>query len=128
MANMTFDRITKTMVILLALCFVLSVTVASVNAATFEQENKFYDHEGKYKDGDNYGQGYKDGDNYRQSFKYGYDKGYIDGNKDCSQYGRKNIIRKIPDPSNNDKRYRGSFNLGYTNGYHEKRYTCLKNK
>ena len=48
MAKKTFDRITKTMAILLALCFVLSVTAASVNAATFEHGNKFNDHSDKY--------------------------------------------------------------------------------
>lgn len=82
-----------------------------------EQGNKFYDHGGKYKDGDKYEQGYKDG----------YNKGYIDGKEDCIQYGSKDFIRKIPDSSNKDKRYREDFYRGYTTGYHEKRYKCLKN-
>ncbi len=69
MANKIFDRITKTMAILLVLCFVLSVTVASVNAAAFE---------------DKYGQGYKDG----------YSKGSNDGKKDCDQYGSKDIVSR----------------------------------
>ncbi len=103
MANKIVDRITKTMAILLVLCFVLSVTVASVNAAAFE---------------DKYGQGYKDG----------YRKGSNDGKKDCNQYGDKEILKKIPDLSGNDKSYSKGFILGYTTGYNEKRYSCLKNK
>ena len=136
MANKTFDRITKTMAILLLLCFVLSVTAISVNAATFEQRNKFYDHAGKYKHGDKYGQDYKDGNNYRQDYrdgdkykqgyKDGYNKGLNDGREDCIKYGSKDFIRKIPNPHNKDKRYREGFIQGYTIGYHEKRYTCLK--
>jgi branched-subunit amino acid permease len=102
MANKIFDRITKTMAILLVLCFVLSVTVASVNAAAYE---------------DKYGQGYKDG----------YSKGSSDGKNDCNQYGSKDFIRKIPNPSNNDESYIKGFILGYKTGYNGERYTCLKN-
>ena len=101
MTNKIFDRITKTMAILLVLCFLLSVTVASVNAAAFE---------------DKYEQGYQDG----------YSKGSNDGKKDCDQYGSKEILKKMPDPSNNDKSYSKGFILGYTTGYNEKRYSCLK--
>jgi len=109
-ANKTFDRTTKTMAILLTLCFVLSVTVASVNAAPFEQRNKLHDH------GDQYGQGYKNG----------YSKGSNDGKRDCSEYGSKDVLKKIPSPSNNDENYKKGFKLGYLTGYDEKRYTCLK--
>lgn len=116
MTNRTFNRITKTITFLLALCSVLSVTAASVSAATLEQGNKSCGHEDKYKDSDSYGQGYNDG----------HGKGYIDGKKDCSQYGRKNILRKIPGHSNNEKSYCKGFLLGYKAGYNEKRYTCLK--
>lgn len=101
MANKIFDRITKTMGILFVLCFVLSVTVASVNAAASE---------------DNYGQGYKDG----------YSKGSNDGKTDCSQYGSKDFIRKMPNPSNNDESYVKGFIIGYKTSYNEERYTCLK--
>jgi hypothetical protein len=101
MANKIFDRITKTMAILLVLCFVLSVTVASVNAAASE---------------DKYGQGYKDG----------YSIGSNDGKNDCNQYGSKDFIRKIPSPSNNDESYVKGFILGYKTGYNGERYTCLK--
>jgi len=110
MGKKKFFRVTKTMAILLALCFVLSVTVASVNAATFEQRNKLHDH------GDQYGQGYKDG----------YAKGHNDGEKQCIQSGSKDNLQKIPDPSNNDKSYRESFKQGYLTGYNEIRYSCLK--
>jgi hypothetical protein len=101
MANKIFDKITKTMAILLVLCFVLSVTVASVNAATYE---------------DKYGQGYKDG----------YSEGSKDGKNDCNQYGSEDFIRKIPNPSNNDESYIKGFILGYKTGYNGERYTCLK--
>lgn len=146
MANKTFDRITKTMAILLALCFILSVTAISVNATALEQGNKFHDHAGKYKHGDKYGQDYKDsnsygqdyrdgdkyaqgyidGDQYRQGYKDGYSKGLNDGREDCIKYGSKDFLRKIPNPSNEDKRYREGFSLGYTTGYHKTRYACLK--
>lgn len=101
MANKIFYRFTETMAILLVLCFILSVTVASVNAAPFE---------------DKYGQGYKDG----------YGKGSNDGKKDCNQYGNKEILKKIPNISSNDKSYIKGFILGYTTGYNEKRYSCLQ--
>jgi len=110
MANKTFDRITKTIAILLALCFVLSVTVASVNAAVFEQRNKPHNQ----------------GDKYTQGYKNGYSEGSNDGKKDCSEYGSKDNLKKIPSPSNNDKNYEKGFKLGYLNGYNEKRYSCLK--
>jgi hypothetical protein len=136
MVNKIFDRITKTMAILLALCFVLSVTAVSVNAAAFEQRNKFYDHTDKYKhgdkhghdyrDGNNHGQDYRDIDKYEQGYKDGYNEGFKDGIKDCIKYGSKEFIRKIPDPPNKDNRYRAGFIQGYTIGYHEKRYACLR--
>ena len=112
MANKTFDRITKKMAFLLALCFLLSVTAVSVNAATFEQGNKFNDH------GDKYGQGYKDG----------YSKGSNDGQKDCNQHGSREVLKKIPYPSNNDQSYRNGFKQSYITGYNEERYSCLKHK
>jgi hypothetical protein len=111
-------RVTETMAILLALCFVLSVTVASVNAATFEHGHKFTDHSDGYEHGNKYGQGYKDG----------YAKGHNDGKKQCIQSGSGNNLQKIPDPSNNDKSYSESFKQGYLTGYNEIRYSCLKNK
>jgi hypothetical protein len=101
MENKIFVRIIKTMAVLLVLCFVLSVTVASVNAATFE-------------------------DKYRQGYKDGYREGSKDGKNDCNQYGSKDFIRKIPNPSNNDESYVKGFILGYNTGYNEERYTCLK--
>lgn len=101
MANKILYRVTKTMSILLVLCFILSVTVASVNAAAFK---------------DKYGQGYDDG----------YSKGSDDGKKDCDQYGSKEILKKIPDLSSNDVSYIKGFILGYTDGYNEKRYSCLQ--
>ncbi len=103
MENKILNKTTKAMAILLVLCFLLSVTVASVNAAAFE---------------DKYGQGYKDG----------YSKGSNDGKKDCIQYGSKDILKKMPSSSNNNESYSKGFIRGYTNGYTEQRYLCLKNK
>ncbi len=103
MSNKTFDRITTTLSILLALCFVLSVTAASVNAATFEH-------------GDKYGKGYNDG----------YSKGYKDGKKDCSKYGKTEILRKISVLFNREKSYNEGFIKGYITSYNKNRYTCLK--
>ena len=112
MGKKKFSRVTKTLAILLALCFVLSVTVASVNAATFEHGNRFNDHS------DRYGQGYENG----------YAKGQNDGNKQCNQLGSKDNLQKIPSPFNQGKDYSESFKQGYLKGYNEKRYSCLKNK
>ena len=106
------------MAILLTLCFVLSVTAASVNAAIFEHGNKFNDHSDRYGQGNKYGQAYEDG----------YAKGNNDGEKECSQSGSKDNLQKIPDPSNNEKSYLENFKQGYLKGYNEKRYSCLKNK
>jgi hypothetical protein len=101
MENKIFNKTTKTTAILLVFCFLLSVTVTSVNAAAFE---------------DKYGQGYKDG----------YIKGSNDGKKDCNQYGNKDILKKMPDPSDKDKSYGKGFILGYNTGYNEQRYSCLQ--
>jgi hypothetical protein len=156
MSKKTFARVTKTMAILLAVLFLVTVTVVSVNAATIEQGNKSDDHADKYKHGDNYGQDYKDGNNYgqdykdgnsygqdykdgnsygqdyrdgdkyRQGYKDGYSEGLNDGRKDCNKYGSKEILNKIPDPTYKDKSYSRDFILGYTTGYNEKRYLCLQ--
>jgi len=111
MPNKIFDKIKKTMAISLALCFLLSVAVASVNAATFEQNNN--------PSGNS--------NNYRQGYEDGLEKGRIDAKKDCSQYGRENTLTKIPTPSNNEKSYIEGFTKGYLTSYNEERYTCLKN-
>ena len=122
MVNQKFEKITKTLAILLALCFVLSVTVASVNAAIFEHGNRFNDHGDRYEHGNKYGHGNKHG----QGYKDGYAKGQNDGKKQCRRFGSKDNLQKIPDPSNNEKSYHKSFKQGYLKGYNEKRYSCLK--
>lgn len=102
MANKKFDRTTKTIIILLAICFLLSVTVASAKATA--------------------------NDKYRQGYNVGYSKGSHDGKKDCDQHGNKEVLKKIPTISNNDQTYINSFKIGYITGYNEKRYSCLKKK
>jgi flagellar biosynthesis/type III secretory pathway protein FliH len=102
-------RIKKTFAILLALCFVLSVTAASASAA------------GNSRDG------------YSDGYKKGYDDGKKQGQKDCEQYGGKETLSKIPSPSNEDgwtSDYKDSYNngykKGYIDGYNGIRYLCLK--
>jgi flagellar biosynthesis/type III secretory pathway protein FliH len=114
MGNNKFDRIKKTIAILLLLCFVLSVTVASVSAADNSES-------GKNKDG----------------YKAGYNKGYKDGKKqgqkDCDQYGIREILQKIPTPFNKyswtkyfTERYNKGYKGGFIDGYSQSRYKCLK--
>ena len=114
MKNTAFDKIKKTLAILLILCFVLSVTAAVANAG---ESSKY----GKNKD----------------AYKKGYNKGYKDGKrqskKDCRQYGSKEILHKIPDAivkSSWTKEYKESYTRGYEKGYIEgynrNRYACLK--
>ena len=109
MRNKKFDRIKKTLAVLLVLCFALSVTVTSANAADNSKNG--------YNDG--YNKGYKDGKNQSQ--------------KDCEKYGSRENISKIPDPSNKDswtRYYKDSYNTGYKkgyiDGYNGNRYSCLK--
>ena len=124
MGKKTFARVTKTMAILLAVLFLVTVTTVSAYTTIVGETNDgntIIIHENKQRFGshdDKYGQGYKDG----------YSKGSNDGKKDCNKYGSKEILNKIPDPNYKDKGYSRGFILGYTTGYNEKRYTCLKNK
>ena len=111
MRNKKFDRIKKTLAILLIVCFTLSVTVASVSAA------------------DNDKSGYMDG------YYKGYKDGKKQGQKDCKQYGSRENLAKIPSPLNKDswtKSYKNSYNAGYKkgylDGYNGNRYICLRYK
>ena len=114
MGNKKFDKIKKTLAILLVLCFVLSVTAAAASAAK-NSEN------GKDKDG------YKDG------YDKGYNDGKIQGQKDCRQHGVRDIPQKIPNPHTEDRwtkdfkgRYKEAYKLGFINGYSQSRYKCFK--
>jgi hypothetical protein len=111
MRNKKFDRIKKTLAILLILCFALSVTAASVSAA------------GNSKDKDGYSDGYKKG----------YNDGKKQGDKDCEEYGSTENLSKVPIPSSKDSwtiYYKSSYNTGYKkgyiDGYNGNRYKCLK--
>ncbi len=123
MRKKRFARVTKTVVILLVVLFLVTVTTVSAYTAIGGEKNDrntIAIHENKQHFGnhdDKYGQGYKDG----------YSKGSKDGKKDCNKYGSKEILNKIPDPNYKDKGYSRGFILGYTTGYNEKRYLCLKN-
>jgi len=109
-----FGGAKKTLAILLILCFILSVTVASVSAA----DNSKY---GKSKEG------------YNAGYKAGYEEGKIQGQNDCGQYGSTEVLNKIPIPFNKlswTKDYTESYNKGYKDGYldgySKSRYECLK--
>ena len=113
MGNKKFDRIKKVFVILLVLCFALSVTAVSASAH----------------DNSNHGRndsGYKDGHNK------GYEDGKTQGKKDCEKYGSRDNLAKVPPPSKHKwtKNYKRSYKNGYTNGYvdgyNKIRYNCLK--
>lgn len=114
MRNKKFDRLKKTIAILLVLCFALSVTVVSASAADNRNcgENEY---------------GYKDG------YNKGYEDGKIHGQKDCEQYGSKDALSKIPSPPDKygwTKYYRDNYKCGYEKGfigsYNQIRYNCLK--
>lgn len=114
MKNNTFDRIKKTLAILLAVCFLLSVTTASVSAT----ENSRY---GKNKVA--YGDGYSKG----------YSVGKEQGKKDCKQYGSTEILKRIPRPFTKyswtaayKKSYKNGYKSGYIDGYSGIRYECLR--
>lgn len=111
MKNKNFDKIKKTFAVLLAFCFVLSVTAAAASAADNSKNKDGY--------GDGYAKGQKDGKNQ--------------GKKDCEKYGSREILSKIPSPFNEygwTKYYRDSYNRGYEKGYLDSyninRYLCLK--
>lgn len=113
MGNKKIDRTKKTLAILLAVCFVLSVTAASVSAADNSE--------------------YKNKDGYNAGYDKGHNEGEKQGKADCKQYGIKEILQKIPSPLTIDswtKYYEENYNKGYKNGYLDgyspNRYTCLK--
>jgi len=110
MITKKFGRRKKALAVLLVVCFLLSVTVASVSAAD-NTRNK---------------------DGYSDGYKEGYEDGRKQGEKDCNQYGSREALSKIPSPPSDyrwTKNYKNSFNRGYQNGYIEgyngNRYTCL---
>jgi len=114
MGNYTLDRMKKTLVILLVFCFVLSVTAASASAA----------------DNSNY---VKNKDGYKDGYDKGYKEGKKQGEKDCQQYGKGEILKKIPGPFNKSswttdykERYNKGYGDGYIDGYSHNRYDCLK--
>lgn len=114
MRNKKIDRIKKILATLLILCFALSMTTASASTA----------------DNINYGkseEGYKDG------YNKGCEDGKIQGQKDCEQYGSRDILSKIRFPYIEyswSKDYRDNYNIGYAkgyiDGYNQIRYSCLK--
>lgn len=142
MRNKKFDRIKKTLAILLVLCFVLSVTAASVSADDSSKYGKnkedFRDDSNNYgknkedlrDDSHNYG---KNKEGFREGYQDGYKDGKTQGQKDCEKYGIKEIIQKIPTPFNkyswtkySKENYNEGYKRGYLEGYSKSRYTCLK--
>lgn len=109
MVNRKCGRIKKAFTVLLVLGFVLSVTATSAIAAS---NNK---------------NGFSDG------YRKGYDGGKKQGQKDCSKYGIREVLSKIPLPSINHSwtkiykdTYGRGFHKGYLDGYNGNRYLCLK--
>lgn len=84
----------KSIILLLLLCFLFSVSVAAAS-----------------------------------SYDDGYQKGSIDGarqaQKDCNDYGCKEILSKIPFMSPNKDFNHGYLN-GFLEGYHKNRFSGLK--
>jgi hypothetical protein len=108
MGNKKFDRIKKTLAVLLMLCFTLSITAVLAEA------------------GD-------DSNGYNDGYNKGYSDGKIQGEKDCKQYGSRENLSKIPLPpvknswsvSYGDDYLKGH-KEGYVDGYNRNRYICLK--
>jgi len=108
-------KIRKILGILLAICFLMSVTVASANANPVKNLHI-------------YQLGYNVG------AKAGYKTGFDAGSQDCIKYRHKGATTKIPNLVNKScwsKDYMIGYNLGFKNsfitGYNKGRYGCLKN-
>jgi predicted membrane protein len=107
-------KIKKIIGILLAVCFVMSVTAASANANPIKNIHI-------------YQLGYNVG------AKAGYKVGFDAGSQDCIKYRQKGATTKIPNPVNKacwSQDYRIGYNIGFKNsfiaGYNNGRYGCLK--
>jgi hypothetical protein len=114
MKNKEFDRIKKTLIILLVLCFAQTASAALASAA----------------DNSNYG---KDEDGFKDGYNKGFEDGKIQGQIECEQYGNNSTLSKIPSPFNDNswsQNYRDNYNngyeKGYIDGYNQSRYGCLK--
>jgi flagellar biosynthesis/type III secretory pathway protein FliH len=100
MGKQTFDRTKKTLGILLAVCFLISVTAALVSASNKDYED-----------------GYKDG--YKQGYKEGYKKGYAAGTKTAEevQAEYKSGVGGWGHSGFSGTDYGNGFNEGYKVGY-----------
>jgi hypothetical protein len=107
-------KMKKILCILLAVCFVISVTAASANANPIKNTHI-------------YQLGYNAG------AKAGYKAGFDAGSQDCIKYRYKGATTKIPNSVKKAcwcKDYNVGYNLGFKNnfipGYNDGRYGCLK--
>lgn len=114
MKNKELDRIKKTLIILLVLCFAQTASAALASAA----------------DNSNYG---KNEDGFKDGYNKGFEDGKIQGQIECEQYGNISTLSKIPSPFkdyNWSQNYRDNYNngyeKGYIDGYNQSRYGCLK--
>lgn len=114
MRNRKFDRIKRSLAILLVLCFALSLSVVSASAAG----NSNY---------------VMTGDGHTDGYNKGYEDGKTQAQLECEQYGSTSTLSKIPSPYNDyswSKQYTDDYNKGYVSGYidgyNKTRYGCLK--
>jgi hypothetical protein len=130
MKNNIFGRIKKTLAILLAVCFLLSVTTTSVSAT---ENSRYGKNKVAYEGGYNKGYSGKNKVAYEDGYSKGYSVGKEQGKKDCKQYGSTEILKKIPRPFTKyswtavyKKSYRNGYKSGYIDGYSGIRYECLR--
>jgi hypothetical protein len=127
MGKQTFNRITKTLGIILLVFAMMFMTAASASAKNVYNPANIQDgHKAGYGSRD-----YKMGS--LGGAQDGYQVGYNAGTEDCLNYDQIGVLTKIPAPdiknkwTNNYKRgYKESFKKGYIAGYHNGRLKCLK--
>jgi len=114
MGKQIYERIKKTLSVLLLASFIMFVTDASASAKQINVSR-------------NYQKGYHDG--AQDGYKVGYNNGY----EDCLKYGKEGVLKKVPAPAIKDNRsksykrgYKVGFKKGYLNGYSTGRFKCLK--
>jgi hypothetical protein len=104
MKKQTFNRIKKTLGVLLLVSLIMFVTSAAASAENVNVSPR-----------DGYEDGYKDGS------KVGYE--------DCLKHGKQGVLTKISTPPNiKDKDDIEKYKQGYVNGYNTNRFKCVQNR
>ena len=114
MGKQRYERIKKTLSVLLLVSFIIFVTDASASAKQINVPR-------------NYQTGYHEG--AQDGYKVGYNNGY----EDCLKYGKEGVLKKVPAPAikynrskNYNRGYKVGFKNGYLAGYNKGRFKCLK--